>query len=463
MNRKSIAALVITALLVCAPFGFTKSIQAADDTPHWTLEVQSCMDSTDSNTEFITGDYNGDSIQDVYAIKKNGESGKTEIRIINGKDNYQSYLLETATVLNNTDYNWDFKLADYNNDGKLDLYAIYRNGASGKTEVHILNGADNYQSYLLSTTVNIGHTSDRTRYDFEVGDYNKDNIPDLYMINKKGADGKTEVHVFDGKDNFQTFLLQTTTTLHQTNGSWDFKLSNYNDDDKLDILAINRKGKNNTEIHVLNGADNFQSFTNQLETPLEKSDSNVEFSVNRDSKNRAPLFVIKRNGANNKTEIHKMSLTNEQEEKRQAVVDEALYWEGKIPYYLDSVISTQKLDKNIPPAYMDCADFVSSVYYTVLDVKIGTWTGDQKNAGVEVDKSLALKGDFSNLKKGDIIIFNFENPNNPDGEHVGMYIGDGKFIHESGTNANSGNVKISNLDNNFYGQNIMTIRRIINE
>ena len=92
MNRKSIAALVITALIGCAHIGFTKSIQAADDTPHWTLEVQSCMDSTDSNSEFITGDYNGDSIQDIYCIKKNGDSGKTEIRVMNGKDNYQSYI-----------------------------------------------------------------------------------------------------------------------------------------------------------------------------------------------------------------------------------------------------------------------------------------------------------------------------------------------------------------------------------
>lgn len=463
MNRKSIALICITALVVCTPFGFSKTIHAADDTPHWTMQVESCMDGKDTDSQFITSDYNGDSIQDLYCIVKNAESGKTEVKVLNGQDGYKSYLVETQTALNNTDYNWDFKLADYNNDGKKDLYAIYRNGASGKTEVHILDGANNFQSYLLSTTTELDHTSDRTRYDFEIGDYNKDNVPDLYMIDKQGASKKTEVHVLNGKDNFQSFLLHAATNLHETNGSWDFKLGNYDNDENLDLLAINKKGKNGTEIHVLNGNDNFNSFISQMETPLEKADSNYDFSVNRESKNRAAVFVVKKSGTNNKVEIHKMSLTNLQEEQRQAVVDEALYWEGKIPYYLDSKVSTQKLDKNIPPEYMDCADFVSSVYYTVLGEKIGTWTGEQKNVGVEVDKSLAVKNDFSNLQKGDIIIFNFDNPDNPDGEHVGMYIGDGKFIHESGTNQTSGNVKISNLDANYYGSNIMTIRRIINE
>ena len=51
------------------------------------------------------------------------------------------------------------------------------------------------------------------------------------------------------------------------------------------------------------------------------------------------------------------------------IAKEAAYWEGKIPYCIDSVIFTQILDRNNPPKYMDCADFTSSVYKTILGVE----------------------------------------------------------------------------------------------
>lgn len=461
MNRKSVIALLVTGATVFAPFGLLRPIQASDDTPHWTMQVESALEKTDSTYQFIVGDYNGDSIQDIYCINKEGVKGKTEVKILDGLSSYGSFSDEIETVLKSTDYNWDFKLADYNNDQKLDLFAICRNGASGQTELHILDGESKFQNFLLSTVVNLPNTTDRIKYDFELGDYNKDGIVDLYMIDKQGASDKTEVHILDGSDNFNTFLLHKATKLHSTDGSFEFEVAHYDDDDELDLIAINKKGKGSTELHVLSGKGNFEEFIVQLETPLHKVDSNFEFTADKSSKNRAALYVIAKDGTS-KTEIHRMSLTNVAEEKRQALVDEALSWEGKIPYYLDTVVVTQKLDKNNPPEYMDCADFSSSVYYTVLDMKIGTWTGEQKDLGIEIDKEAVQKGDFSKLKKGDIIIFNFTSED-VNGDHVGMYIGDGKFIHESGTNLTSGNVKISNVDSYYYSNSILTIRRIVND
>lgn len=460
MNRKSTIALLITGALVFAPFGLLMPIKASDDTPHWTMQVESALKKTDSTYQFIAGDYNGDSIQDIYCINKEGVNGKTEVKILDGLSSYSSFLEEVDTILKSTDYNWDFKLADYNNDQKLDLFAICRNGTSGQTELHILDGQSKFQNFLLSTVVNLPKTTDRIKYDFEFGDYDKDGVVDLYMIDKQGASGKTEVHILDGSDNFNTFLLHKDTKLHSTDGSFEFEVGHYDNDDELDLIAINKKGRISTELHVLSGKGNFEEFIIQLETPLHKVNSSFEFTVDKSSKNRAALYVIAKDGEN-KTEIHRMSLTNVIEEKRQALVDEALSWEGKIPYYLDSVVVTQKLNKANPPEYMDCADFSSSIYYTVLGLNIGTWTGEQKDAGIEIDKTPVEKGDFSTLEKGDIIIFNFTSED-VNGDHVGMYIGDGKFIHESGSNLTSGNVKISNVDSYYYASSILTIRRIIN-
>jgi FG-GAP-like repeat len=172
-------------------------------------------------------DYNGDGKPDLYAIAKTGGgAGKTDLYILNGADNYQSYLLMTATVLGYTDDPaWTFSIGDYNGDGKPDLYAIAKTGGgAGKTDLYVLNGADNYQSYLLMTATVLGYTDGPT-WAFSVGDYNGDGKPDLYAIAKTGGGaGKTDLYVLNGADNYQSYLLMTATVLGYSNPicNWDF-------------------------------------------------------------------------------------------------------------------------------------------------------------------------------------------------------------------------------------------------
>ena len=65
---------------------------------------------------------------------------------------HQIYLLNTGTALQETGDNWEFLLGDYNNNGTLDLYCIKKNNTeTNSTEVHILNGNDNFQYFLLQT------------------------------------------------------------------------------------------------------------------------------------------------------------------------------------------------------------------------------------------------------------------------------------------------------------------------
>ncbi len=224
---------------------------------------------TDGTWVYNLGDYNRDGKRDLYAINKaTGASGTTEVHILDGSNQFQSYLLNTGTVLHRTgsDNSWEFNLGDYNNDGNLDLYAVNKyTGSSGMTEVHVLNGANNFQSFLLNKATILHLTGSDGSWTFSLGDFNGDSKPDLYAINKAtGNSGTTEVHILNGANEFQSFLLNTATGLHPTGSddSWEFNIGNYNVDGKLDIYAINKAGSTSgkTEIHVLNGADNFQSF-----------------------------------------------------------------------------------------------------------------------------------------------------------------------------------------------------------
>ena len=132
----------------------------------FTLHTSTALHRTDDNFEFLVGDYNHNGRPDVYCIKKNGTgSGKTEVHILNGENNYQNFLLQTPTALHETDGNWQFCLGDYNHDGCLDLYCIAkRNTGSHSTEVHILSGKSNFSEFILHTGTILHETDENWKF-----------------------------------------------------------------------------------------------------------------------------------------------------------------------------------------------------------------------------------------------------------------------------------------------------------
>lgn len=111
------------------------------------------------------------------------------------------------------------------------------------------------------------------------------------------------------------------------------------------------------------------------------------------------------------------------------------------------------------PLY-DCSSLVTAAYASasaalrnILDVPHGAHHGENTY-------SLFTKGRFTsvtrdNLLAGDLLFFN--GPSAP--EHVGMYIGDGMFVHDS--NPQDG-VKVSSLSEDYYTQMFVGARRLVN-
>ncbi|REG31677.1 hypothetical protein ATI61_1051, partial [Archangium gephyra] len=91
--------------------------------------------------------------------------------VLNGADNFATYILHSSTALGltGTDGRWYFSVADYNGDGRPDLYATNKAAtASGKTEIHVLNGADGFKTFLLHSASALGVTGTDHRWVFDL-------------------------------------------------------------------------------------------------------------------------------------------------------------------------------------------------------------------------------------------------------------------------------------------------------
>ena len=263
----------------------------------WTAHISTALEKTNENTEFQIGDYNKDGKEDLYIIKKK-VAGKSELHVLNAANNYQSFLTHLRLPIEETDSNVSFRVGDYNGDGVNDLFCIKKKVA-GRTEVHVMDGSKNFSSFLLQARLPIEETDENV--DFQLGDYNKDGKSDLYCIKKRVA-GKTEIHVLNAATGYSQFSLQIRTALGEVGSDWEFGISDYNSDNVPDVYCINKQGVSNTEVHVLDGGNRYQSFSLKISTVMENTDNNTQFLVGA---GRFNLYAIKKLGATN-TEVHKI-------------------------------------------------------------------------------------------------------------------------------------------------------------
>jgi len=110
-----------------------------------------------------------------------------------------------------------------------------------------------------------------------VGDTNGDRVPDLIgvTLNNTGSK-KTEVHVLNGATNFSTWLTQLPTPLSETNTTQTQVTATDQDHDGITDLAfvsLNGTGSKKTEVHVLSGASNYQTWITHAPTALGESSS----------------------------------------------------------------------------------------------------------------------------------------------------------------------------------------------
>ena len=97
-----------------------------------------------------------------------------------------------------------------------------------------------------------------------------------------------------------------------------------------------------------------------------------------------------------------------------------------------------------PEAGFDCSGMVSYIYRNAADVKVAGSAANIARHGRPVDRD--------ELRPGDLVFFNTRNAPY---SHVGIYIGDDRFVHAPSTR---GQVRIDKLAASYYAQRFQTAR-----
>lgn len=138
---------------------------------------------------------------------------------------------------------------------------------------------------------------------------------------------------------------------------------------------------------------------------------------------------------------------------------------NKLPYNYDissskdynelynNLLSTYKEWKGVKYKYggnskrgIDCSAFVQTTFKNKLNLKIPRTTKLQSRVGSEIE--------MQDIDIGDLVFFK----TGYNTRHVGIYLGEGKFLHASTKRG----VTISRLDNPYYESHFWKIQRVIN-
>ncbi len=100
-----------------------------------------------------------------------------------------------------------------------------------------------------------------------------------------------------------------------------------------------------------------------------------------------------------------------------------------------------------PEAGLDCSGMVSYIYRQAAGIRVQGSAADIARNGREIARN--------ELRPGDLVFFNTRNR---PFSHVGIYLGDARFVHAPSTN---GKVRIDRLNDRYYAQRFEAARTLL--
>ncbi|PIV88934.1 MAG: peptidase C40 [Hydrogenophilales bacterium CG17_big_fil_post_rev_8_21_14_2_50_63_12] len=107
-----------------------------------------------------------------------------------------------------------------------------------------------------------------------------------------------------------------------------------------------------------------------------------------------------------------------------------------------------KFGGNNPKKGLDCSGFVKHVYKESADISLPRSAKDMSHEGYAVTKA--------ELEPGDLVFFNTRKRAN---SHVGIYAGNGEFVHASSSHTKQ--VTVSRIDQKYWATRFNGARRVL--
>ena len=121
---------------------------------------------------------------------------------------------------------------------------------------------------------------------------------------------------------------------------------------------------------------------------------------------------------------------------------------GVVLYALGLIDAGYRFGGKNPEAGLDCSGMVSYIYEKAAGIRVKGSAADIAQKGRPVD--------LAQLQPGDLVFFNTRNKPR---SHVGIYIGDGRFVHAPNS---QGKVRTESLTQGWFAQRLEEARTYFN-
>ena len=182
--------------------------------------------------ELLVADFDGDARPDVWRISTS--SGKVNVKVHTYAEGYaDSISIQTAA---SAEAGATYLAGDYNRDGLPDLYVV---GREGSTRVRVFSGASSFGQKLVDVVTQLPPTPNHDRWKFTLADRDVDGIPDLIGLR---VDGDVALRAVAGSGGYSgPVASSTTSTAADRAGVYD--MGDYDGDGRPDVLSLRSNGK----------------------------------------------------------------------------------------------------------------------------------------------------------------------------------------------------------------------------
>lgn len=197
------------------------------------------------------GDFNNDGYSDVYVINGGGSSNRIKFLYMNNGNGTFSRIT-TGAVVTDLSGAWGTATADYDNDGKLDIFVSNFNQ---NNFLYKGSGDGTFTKITSGNIVNDGGSSIGCAW----ADYDNDGFADLFVANGNfGAGQANFLYKNNGNGTFTKITSGSIVTdvANSVGGSW----GDYDNDGDFDLFVTNYSGANNN-LYKNNGDGTFTKIT----------------------------------------------------------------------------------------------------------------------------------------------------------------------------------------------------------